>query len=102
VDWEKLGNPQPPEITAALYLLAVNNVPRVGKRIGKFISWLRSQNVVTFPKIHIVGHSLGAHVAGLSGLYLQNRFNGEKIARVTGTLKAFVIIFACKFISKLF
>ncbi|XP_035710285.1 lipase member H-A-like [Folsomia candida] len=84
VDWEKLGNPQPPELTSSLYFLAVKNVPIVAQRVAEFVSWLKDSGFLVLDQIHMVGHSLGAHVSGLAGRNLQAWHNSEKIFRITG------------------
>lgn len=52
-------------------------------------------NGLILPKLHLVGFSLGAHVAGLSGRYLSEKTNGElKLTRVTGldpSINGFVV-----------
>lgn len=60
------------------YLTAVAAVPAVGRHLGNFIKWLTTLGV-TYDKVHVVGHSLGAHVAGNAG-----RATEGKIKRITG------------------
>jgi pimeloyl-ACP methyl ester carboxylesterase len=46
------------------YIFAKNTVPAVGSFIARFIDFLRENNFLAFNRLHIIGHSLGAHVAG--------------------------------------
>lgn len=57
VDWNAGAN--------GIYTTAVKNVPLAGIFVGSFIDWLVSEgsSVLNF---HVMGHSLGAHVAGIS------------------------------------
>ncbi|XP_052776289.1 pancreatic triacylglycerol lipase-like [Mya arenaria] len=60
------------------YSQAAANTRVVGTELGTLISTLRSERGVRADKIHIIGHSLGAHIAGYAG----NVSPG--IARITG------------------
>lgn len=53
----------------------------VGTYVGQFLEFLISQGVKT-SDVHLVGHSLGAHVAGYAGKELQA--NNHTAARITG------------------
>lgn len=55
---------------AAAYGDAVENVPPVGELLARFIYFLCNQYPVC-SKIELIGHSLGAHVAGIASKYLQ-------------------------------
>lgn len=84
VDWGPLSFPLPPEQTAWLYHLVPPNVPIVAKRVAEFILFLQKANFINkLDDIYMIGHSLGAHVAGLAGrqIYLET---GSKIGRITG------------------
>ncbi|XP_076272392.1 pancreatic triacylglycerol lipase-like [Rhynchophorus ferrugineus] len=50
-----------------LYTLARLNVPNVGKTVGYFIESMLSNYDYSADDIVVVGHSLGAHVAGIAG-----------------------------------
>lgn len=69
VDWSKVATTQ--------YTLAVAHLNRVGETIGDFLISLESQ----FPldRVSIVGHSLGAHIAGAAGAR-----TGSKIDAIFG------------------
>ncbi|CAB3239794.1 unnamed protein product [Arctia plantaginis] len=60
------------------YLTAVAALPAVGRHLGNFIKWMTTLGV-TYDKVHVVGHSLGAHVAGNAGKETEG-----KIKRITG------------------
>lgn len=48
------------------YIRAVRYVPLVGAKVGELLDWLNTLGV-PFSNFHILGHSLGGHVAGISG-----------------------------------
>lgn len=56
-----------------------SHVSQVGEYVAAFIEFLGSEAEVSFDDIHILGHSLGAHVAGYIGNSVQ-----KKIGRITG------------------
>uniref|UniRef100_A0A146MBK9 Pancreatic triacylglycerol lipase n=2 Tax=Lygus hesperus TaxID=30085 RepID=A0A146MBK9_LYGHE len=72
VDWSKDAR--------SLYNTARNDVPAVGKVVAKFIDRLVAETRVKAELLHIVGHSLGAHIAGVAGLNIQSGL----LMRVTG------------------
>lgn len=61
------------------YLTARNDVAEMGKLIAQFIDKLRQTGLI-LDQIHMIGHSLGAHVAGVAG---RNILSG-KLPRITG------------------
>jgi pancreatic triacylglycerol lipase len=71
VDWSK-GNGFP-------YTQATANTQIVGAEIAKLINSFVDKKNAKMADFHLIGHSLGSHVAGYAGQYL----NG-KIARITG------------------
>ncbi|KAM7350229.1 phospholipase A1-like [Cochliomyia hominivorax] len=60
VDWQK-------EASSLLYYPAVQHIPAVGHDIAQFIEFLNEKFNITFDSIVLIGHSLGAHVAGFCG-----------------------------------
>lgn len=54
-------------------------MPLIGRNIGQFIAYLNSVTGAPLSSMHLIGHSLGAHVAGNAGRV----FDGQ-VARVTG------------------
>nr|KAG5709790.1 hypothetical protein BaRGS_032614 [Batillaria attramentaria] len=63
---------------ATLYGQATANTRIVGAQIAQLIEYLQSTTETTAGDMHIIGHSLGAHVAGYAG----ERTPG--LARITG------------------
>lgn len=52
------------------YLKAVQNTRVVGREVALFIKSLSEQSSISLSRFHLIGHSLGAHVAGYTGEYL--------------------------------
>ena len=73
VDWGALC-PSP------LYFAAVENVRPVGEFLGQFIEFLVQEAQANLNSFHVIGHSLGAQVAGLTG---QSITSGQ-VQRITG------------------
>ncbi|XP_050350365.1 pancreatic lipase-related protein 2-like [Nymphalis io] len=61
------------------YVTAAAGVPAVGRRLGQFLKFLHSVTRAPLETMHIIGYSLGAHLAGNAGREL-----GGRVARVTG------------------
>lgn len=55
---------------------------QVGAIVARLIDELVNNNWISLKDIHIIGHSLGSHVAGASGAAVKN----GKVARITGSL----------------
>lgn len=66
-------------LAADIYPLAANNTRRVGEFLGDFLEFLNRESNLEYKDVHISGHSLGSHVAGFAGAYLDGR-----IGRITG------------------
>lgn len=64
---------------SGLYVESVLAVPSVGRYLGKFLIWLIENFGGDWSKVHLIGHSLGAHVVGNAG-----RTVGGRAARITG------------------
>ncbi|XP_051977876.1 lipoprotein lipase-like [Xyrauchen texanus] len=71
VDW--LSRAQQHYPTSAAY------TKPVGKDVAKFVNWLQAELDYPWEKLHLLGYSLGAHVAGIAGLLTKYKVN-----RITG------------------
>ncbi|XP_006891814.1 PREDICTED: endothelial lipase [Elephantulus edwardii] len=71
VDWLSLAH--------QLYTDAVNNARMVGHSIATMINWLQGKEDFSLGNVHLIGYSLGAHVAGYAGSFV----NG-KVGRISG------------------
>ena len=92
VDWGMLSANKadilwpPVQIISKLpaYIAARINVPTVGKRLQEFISFLQSNGKISNPdNVHLVGHSLGAHVSGMAGMYYHQNTT-SLLGRISG------------------
>ncbi|KAK0167250.1 hypothetical protein PV327_004675 [Microctonus hyperodae] len=72
VDWRN-------HAAAPWYNRAAENVEMVGSHVAKFVKWLKHKNIISNSNLHVIGYSLGAHVAGFMGKELY-----PKIERITG------------------
>lgn len=63
----------------ANYLIAVANTRVVGAMTAFFINRLMNVTEAKAQDFHLIGHSLGSHVAGYAGARIQN----PKIGRIT-------------------
>ncbi|GIY49900.1 pancreatic triacylglycerol lipase [Caerostris darwini] len=70
VDWTLYGRPP--------YPLAVTNLLLVGEKIAEFIKFLLNYSGMSPRSIYLIGHSLGAHLAGIVGKRIPN------MGRITG------------------
>ncbi|KAK3864048.1 hypothetical protein Pcinc_030234 [Petrolisthes cinctipes] len=73
VDWEKL-------VISPWYIQAVENVYKTANYTASLIDWLHDTVGLEVSRVHITGHSLGAHTAGLTG----KAVTSGKVWRVTG------------------
>lgn len=88
VDWSELAS-------SNFYLGPKYNVPYVGLQLARFVTFLEADGTTSRSEMHVLGHSLGAHVAGLAGHAL---VTGERmedrsaakgpLARITGKYTA--------------
>lgn len=76
IDWG--GGASPP------YVQAVANIRLVGAITAHVVHMLYEElRLPNLDKVHITGHSLGAHLSGYAGYHLQRDF-GLKLGRITG------------------
>ncbi|CAG5026866.1 unnamed protein product [Parnassius apollo] len=71
LDWRGLASSN--------YITSSNGVPSVGQYLGDFLVWLLNTAGGNWNNVHLVGHSLGAHVVGNAG-----RAASGRPRRVTG------------------
>uniref|UniRef100_A0AAY4CCN9 Lipase domain-containing protein n=1 Tax=Denticeps clupeoides TaxID=299321 RepID=A0AAY4CCN9_9TELE len=71
VDWLNLSQ--------QLYPTAVNHTRLVGHRIASLLNWLQDEEQLVLGNVHLIGYSLGAHVAGYAGTFVKGR-----LGRITG------------------
>ncbi|KAM4576770.1 endothelial lipase [Odontesthes bonariensis] len=62
-----------------LYPDAVNHTNGVGLDIAAMLNWLQDELQLPLANVHLIGYSLGAHVAGYAGTYVEGT-----IGRITG------------------
>lgn len=75
VDWSKKA--------IAAYPLAARYTKSVAGIVGKLIIDLQLTWNVSVSRIHLVGHSLGAHISGFTGAFV-TKYLKAKIGRITG------------------
>uniref|UniRef100_A0AC11BIH7 Lipase G, endothelial type n=1 Tax=Ovis aries TaxID=9940 RepID=A0AC11BIH7_SHEEP len=63
VDWLPLAH--------QLYVDAVNNTRGVGLSIAQMLDWLQGKEDFSLENVHLIGYSLGAHVAGYAGNFVK-------------------------------
>jgi len=87
LDWGRLsgsgltlGNPIQ---TASAYISALGNVLPVGARLAEFLNFLKANKQIQFSDMTIIGHSLGAHIAGQAGRNVKSKYGGT-VARIVG------------------
>jgi len=51
----------------------------VGRDVAQFVYWIQKELQLPWDRIHLVGYSLGAHIAGIAG-----DLTDHKISRITG------------------
>ncbi|XP_036178692.1 endothelial lipase [Myotis myotis] len=71
VDWLPLAH--------QLYTDAVNNTKTVGHSIARMLDWLQEKDGFSLGNVHLIGYSLGAHVAGYAGNFVTGT-----VGRITG------------------
>lgn len=67
-----------------LYQMAIWNVDVVGERIAQFLIFLQ-ERMRFRGRIHLIGHSLGAHISGVAGRYVYD-LTSRMLDRITGNL----------------
>jgi hypothetical protein len=67
-------------LAAKPYSIAVQNARPTGEHIAELIEFLVAQTGAKLEDFHIIGHSLGGHVAGFAGQSIKT----GKVGRITG------------------
>lgn len=75
VDWSVL--------TTNTYPDSVCSIPQAAQLLGHFICKMHTLRNVKIESIHVVGHSLGAHLAGVTGQVVR-QVCGKTLGRITG------------------
>ncbi|XP_061681832.1 lipoprotein lipase [Syngnathoides biaculeatus] len=61
------------------YVVAAQSTEAVGREVARFIDWIQETTNIPLDNLHLIGYSLGAHVAGIAGSHATN-----KVGRITG------------------
>ncbi|XP_062985213.1 lipoprotein lipase [Elgaria multicarinata webbii] len=61
------------------YPISAAYTKQVGEDVATFVDWMEEQFSYSLDKVHLLGYSLGAHVAGIAGSLTNNKIN-----RITG------------------
>jgi len=77
VQWKRLALPP-------FYFSAAENTQLVGEKIAHLVNFLVENQFTTISKLHLGGHSLGAHAVGIAGSLFQESNPGKIIPRITG------------------
>ena len=84
VDWGAMAKLSIDALSFLAYTLVTDNVQLVGKLVAEFVIAINSAfGICNFGNIHLVGFSLGAHVAGVAGYEVWAQ-TGLGIGRITG------------------
>nr|XP_027804832.1 endothelial lipase isoform X2 [Marmota flaviventris] len=77
VDWLPLAH--------QLYRDAVNNTRMVGHSVARMLDWLQEKDDFSLRNVHLIGYSLGAHVAGYAGNFVKGTVG--RITAITEVMK---------------
>ncbi|XP_045527760.1 pancreatic triacylglycerol lipase-like [Pieris brassicae] len=61
------------------YRIVNTNAVKSGEAVARFIGWLSQQSGISLEQVHLIGHGLGGHQAGVTG-----RASFGKIGYITG------------------
>lgn len=75
VDWQKYALLE--------YTFAARKSRKIGAYLGQVLISLILAEKIRIEDIHLVGHSLGAHIAGIAAKTIQKQL-GKKVGRITG------------------
>lgn len=65
-----------------IYSISRSRVPEVAATVAEFLDNLNQRYGVKLEDVHVLGHSLGAHIAGIAGY----KVTTGKIGRITGNM----------------
>ncbi|AUS94238.1 pancreatic lipase-related protein 2-like protein [Trichoplusia ni ascovirus 6b] len=65
-----------------MYLRCTTYVTLIGRKVGEILSNLHSKGKITASNVHVIGHSLGAHMSGFIGKSFKNTTD-VKLGRIT-------------------
>ena len=86
LDWKPLALPAPKYSSKPIrYAKAVRNVNTAAERLAAFITLLKEDFELNLDQIHLIAHSLGAHVAG-NAVHMVLQCLGHPVGRITGEL----------------
>lgn len=75
VDWSELAN--------KIYFKSASSVELVGRTLAHMLLKLIKGEEHYLSNLHLIGHSLGSHVAGFAGKEIQILTEGKKFGRIT-------------------
>jgi len=105
VDYRKLSGRESPLAVVPLssiflYLNVLQNVDVLGERVGHFLHFLHSQGGIAPSNLHLVGMSMGCHVAGAASVFFKQKTGGLRIGRITG-LDPAVTVYPLRVVTRL-
>ena len=72
-----------PEKISRTHRKPSQNARLVGRQLCKFIQKMKAIGALDYSNVHLIGHDIGAHVAGYAGKCIQEA-EQMKIDRITG------------------
>ncbi|XP_026466402.1 phospholipase A1-like [Ctenocephalides felis] len=66
------------------YFAARGHAATAGKHLGNFLNFLVKEINLRLKTVHLIGHSLGAHVMGFAGKTIRKENKGQKVGQIVG------------------